>query len=288
MLINHLSRINKIILFVSLSLALHLTCLIVDFSSQPVLQRVQQVGVGLVQRPLTQFSHLENSDQVEGGASTPQATAVSGNKGAVPVRQKHLGSVEPQVPKIHRKSSTAQLEKKNQQPQVLPVDKLPLVVQIEESLLLPSEMQSTIIDDVQSQDVAAEVNDLWQDMGIGEGSFSDASSAATEGGGDTSNTLLSDDTGFRDALPYYDVNPRPKYPAVARRRGQHGTVFLQVSVLADGNVEHASLMESSGYRSLDRAALKAVRRWQFKPATSLGLPVASRVVVPIDFVLDKN
>jgi periplasmic protein TonB len=46
--------------------------------------------------------------------------------------------------------------------------------------------------------------------------------------------------------------------------------------------------QSSGYRSLDRAAAKAVRRWQFDPACSAGLAVASRVVVPIRFMLTDD
>jgi len=89
-------------------------------------------------------------------------------------------------------------------------------------------------------------------------------------------------------LPRYDINPLPAYPEVARRRGQEGTVTLEVLVLADGRVGEMDLVASSGYRSLDKAALKAVRRWQFKPATSLSAPVESRVLVPVDFILNDN
>ncbi len=94
--------------------------------------------------------------------------------------------------------------------------------------------------------------------------------------------------GLKKAQPRYDLNPPPPYPEVARRRGFEGKVVLEVAVKADGTVGSTSLKESSGYRSLDRSALSAVRRWQFFPATEAGAPVPSRVVVPIDFVLRGN
>jgi protein TonB len=92
---------------------------------------------------------------------------------------------------------------------------------------------------------------------------------------------------FQGALPRYELNPPPKYPEVARRRGLAGTVVLEVAVRADGRVNEVILKESSGYRSLDRSAIRTVRRWLFKPATSTGFPIASRVEVPIDFNLDN-
>ena len=63
---------------------------------------------------------------------------------------------------------------------------------------------------------------------------------------------------------------------------------FKVLVEKDGTVGDIELVSSSGYRSLDRAARRAIHRWSFHPATSLGMPVASRVVIPIDFVLDQG
>jgi len=90
---------------------------------------------------------------------------------------------------------------------------------------------------------------------------------------------------FQAALPCYADNPPPEYPEVARRRGWEGTVKFEVQVLETGRVGQLNILEPSGHESLDRAARRSIRRWVFKPATSLGVPVASRVVVPIDFVL---
>ena len=65
----------------------------------------------------------------------------------------------------------------------------------------------------------------------------------------------------------YASNPPPVYPSVARRREQQGTVTVRVLVGADGAVERAEVAESSGFDSLDDAALETVRsRWRFVPA----------------------
>lgn len=93
---------------------------------------------------------------------------------------------------------------------------------------------------------------------------------------------------FQAALPRYDLNPKPVYPEVARRRGWEGTVLFEVLVLESGRVGGLEMVQSSGYRSLDRAARKAIRGWVFKAATSYGSAVDSRVVVPVDFVLGRN
>lgn len=77
--------------------------------------------------------------------------------------------------------------------------------------------------------------------------------------------------------------PAPKYPSSALRRGVGGTVQVRVTVATDGSVERLELAQTSGNRDLDRAALEAMRRWRFKPATQGGQPVVADVIVPLDF-----
>ena len=77
--------------------------------------------------------------------------------------------------------------------------------------------------------------------------------------------------------------PAPTYPREALRRGVGGTVRVQVTVSPDGSVERMEVAESSGDRTLDRAAMEAVRRWRFKPAMRNGQPVSATVVIPLDF-----
>lgn len=90
------------------------------------------------------------------------------------------------------------------------------------------------------------------------------------------------------AQPQPLSTPAPRYPREALRMGAGGTVRITVTVAADGSVERQALTESSGNRHLDRAALEAVRRWRFQPATRNGQPVAAEVSVPIVFNPDAN
>ena len=59
--------------------------------------------------------------------------------------------------------------------------------------------------------------------------------------------------------------------------------MVRVDVTGRGDVESLELEQSSGNRELDRAALTAVRRWRFRPATRDGREVAASVRVPIHF-----
>lgn len=93
--------------------------------------------------------------------------------------------------------------------------------------------------------------------------------------------------GYQAALPRYADNPSPEYPRVARLRGWEGAVLFEVSVLKDGRIGDLKLVTSSGYRSLDNAARKTLKRWKFNPATVFGLPVESQVQVPIIFSLRR-
>jgi protein TonB len=81
--------------------------------------------------------------------------------------------------------------------------------------------------------------------------------------------------------------PPPRYPNDALRRGQQGTVLLRVHVDAGGNPGDIDIVAGSGSRSLDRAAVEAVRHWRFAPAMQGGQPVAGTVQVPIDFTLQR-
>ena len=65
------------------------------------------------------------------------------------------------------------------------------------------------------------------------------------------------------------VNPR--YPAAARARQEQGATGVKVKVSRNGRVSNVQVTKSSGSRSLDAAALEAVRRWRFAPLPP-GLP----------------
>ena len=87
------------------------------------------------------------------------------------------------------------------------------------------------------------------------------------------------------AVPDYSENPPPSYPPVARRRGYEGMVMLSVNVLADGSVGELRIKDTSGYSILDRAAVRAVKKWKFKPALREDVPVPMWVEVPVRFLI---
>jgi protein TonB len=82
-------------------------------------------------------------------------------------------------------------------------------------------------------------------------------------------------------------SPAPRYPAEAMRRRESGAVLVRVDVGPDGVPTSTSLVQSSGSRSLDKAALDAVRRWRFRPAVVDGRATVGSVVVPIEFNLAR-
>ena len=78
---------------------------------------------------------------------------------------------------------------------------------------------------------------------------------------------------------------RPTYPIGSRRRGEEGTVIVDVSVGADGRAAAVTLVSSSGFPDLDRAAVRAAEQARFNPGTRNGKPVASAARLTLIFRL---
>ena len=87
------------------------------------------------------------------------------------------------------------------------------------------------------------------------------------------------------ARPRYAENPKPFYPAEARKKGYEGEVLLKVEVLADGRVGEIELKRSSGHVVLDSSAVTAVKQWRFIPARRGDQAVGLWVNIPITFRL---
>lgn len=81
-------------------------------------------------------------------------------------------------------------------------------------------------------------------------------------------------------------NPAPAYPSLSRRRGEEGTVVLELLIMPDGSVAEISVKESSGFPRLDQTALKAVKRWRYTPAKRGGKAIEYRYLQPIAFTLN--
>jgi protein TonB len=88
-----------------------------------------------------------------------------------------------------------------------------------------------------------------------------------------------------EARPLYRLNPPPKYPAMAKKRGYIGQVVLDVLVARSGGVADLRVYTSSGYGMLDEAAIAAVKTWVFEPAMRGNKKVKMWVRVPIRFEL---
>ncbi|MCX7885648.1 MAG: energy transducer TonB, partial [Verrucomicrobiae bacterium] len=82
--------------------------------------------------------------------------------------------------------------------------------------------------------------------------------------------------------------PQPFYPPLARQNGWEGTTVLRVEIRADGTVGAIQILQSTGYKVLDDAAIEAVRAAQFQPARQNGLPITSWVEIPVTFRLNRG
>ena len=77
----------------------------------------------------------------------------------------------------------------------------------------------------------------------------------------------------------------PEYPTMARWARVQGTVVLQTIIGIDGKVSDVRVLR--GLPGCTASAIKAVRQWQFEPATLKGQPVPVYFSLTINFQLRK-
>jgi protein TonB len=63
-------------------------------------------------------------------------------------------------------------------------------------------------------------------------------------------------------------------------------VKVKFTVDVQGNVSDPTV-ESSSNPGFDKAAIDAIKKWKFKPATQDGTPIAKAVSIPLKFTLDS-
>jgi protein TonB len=68
-------------------------------------------------------------------------------------------------------------------------------------------------------------------------------------------------------LPRFAGGDFPLYPEVSVRRHEQGAVDLRFELRENGSVRDVGIDRSSGFSSLDAAALAAARTWRFYPTT---------------------
>jgi TonB family protein len=78
--------------------------------------------------------------------------------------------------------------------------------------------------------------------------------------------------------------PLPEFSDEARRNKYQGICMITVVIDAQGNPRNPQVIQPLG-EGLDEKALESVRRYKFKPGMKDGRPVATRIVVEVNFRL---
>ena len=98
-------------------------------------------------------------------------------------------------------------------------------------------------------------------------------------------------TGPEDFVPF-DSPPvlvhaePPEYPELAQDAEAEGTVWIVVTIDANGRVVAARVVESSASEMLESACIEAAMEFLFEPAKQRDVPVRCQIKVPFNFSLD--
>ena len=89
-----------------------------------------------------------------------------------------------------------------------------------------------------------------------------------------------------DVVPL--VRIQPQYPRDAAMNQIEGYVTVQFTITETGAVTNPRVIDAEPPRVFDRAALRAILRWKFKPRIIDGVAVARPATQTIDFNLDGS
>jgi protein TonB len=89
-----------------------------------------------------------------------------------------------------------------------------------------------------------------------------------------------------DVIPI--VRIEPNYPREALLNGTEGYVTVNFTINKDGSVSSPHVVKSEPGNVFDRAALRAILRWKFKPRIVDGKPVEREATQTITFKLPKG
>lgn len=87
---------------------------------------------------------------------------------------------------------------------------------------------------------------------------------------------------------YAILNTHLRYPATAKDRGITGTVVVAFNIDTSGNVSEVRVIQSLG-KSLDEEAIRLINKMDaWFPAKLKGVPIETRLSIPIHFDLLEN
>jgi periplasmic protein TonB len=84
--------------------------------------------------------------------------------------------------------------------------------------------------------------------------------------------------------PSVTYSPDPEFPEKERKAGHQGTVLLGLVVHSDGLPGDIKVLRTLS-PEFDNAAMDAVKKWKFSPATRDGKPVNMQIKVEVNFHL---
>lgn len=87
--------------------------------------------------------------------------------------------------------------------------------------------------------------------------------------------------------PVFDAkNCKVEYPKASLLNEEQGLVSMSFLVGPDGSVVESKVEKSSGFKSLDKAAIKSISGCKFKPGTKDGAPYQTWVKLDYNWKLD--
>jgi protein TonB len=159
----------------------------------------------------------------------------------------------------------------------------------EEELEEPAEITEAdapddIAEDAGEQiDLGIDAGDLASGPGGGGFLINIGRGGRGSGGGGGGGGLLDD----VDSPPTPISKIQPNYPSSLLKSGTGGRVLISCVVDETGKVVSATVKQSA-HPDLDKAAIAAVNKWKFKPASKAGRNVKAKCVVPFNFEVKKN
>jgi protein TonB len=137
-----------------------------------------------------------------------------------------------------------------------------------------------LIEEASNLDLALDPGDLA--VGAGGGFVIEIPKFGLRGGADPFGG------GDLDSPPTPVTKPPTLYPSALLKKGIGGRVLVTCTVDESGRVSATSIKQSSGHAELDQAAIRALVKWKFKPATKAGRKIKATCVIPFNFEVKKN
>lgn len=79
----------------------------------------------------------------------------------------------------------------------------------------------------------------------------------------------------------------PSYPRSAQRRGIEGVVTVAFTITKDGTVKDPEVVDAEPANIFNKEALRAIRKWKFKPRVVDGQPQERRATQEIEFRMSQ-